>query len=201
MSGTRQKIQYSLALEPVERGETPVSGYQGAEPFVAKPAPQSPALTEPLMEEVCDRENLVRAWKRVRRNKGSPGMDGMTIDDAKDYLREHWPSIRSQLLKSGHIHVVDADLQSYFDTIPKDRLLALVGQKVSDRRILSLIEAFLEQGVLDGLDQWTPERGTPQGAVCTPLLSNIYLDPLDHLMEARGFAMVRYADDGVPRTH
>jgi RNA-directed DNA polymerase len=106
-----------------------------------------------------------------------------------------------ELLKSGHIHVVDADLQSYFDTIPKDRLLALVGQKVSDGRILALIEAFLEQGVLDGLDEWTPERGTPQGAVCSPLLSNIYLDPLDHLLEARGFAMVRYADDCVPRTH
>src|SRR2546430_17072778 len=99
MSGKRQQIQYSLAFEPGERGETPVSGYQGAEPFVAKPAPQSPALTEPLMEEVCDRENLVKAWKRVRRNKGSPGVDGKTIDDTKDYLREHWPSIRSQLLE------------------------------------------------------------------------------------------------------
>jgi RNA-directed DNA polymerase len=72
MSGTRQQIQYSLALEPADRGEPPVCGYQGAEPFVAKPAPQSPALTEPLMEEVCDRENLVRAWKRVRRNKSLP---------------------------------------------------------------------------------------------------------------------------------
>ena len=99
MSGKRQKIQYSLALEPVDRGETPVSGYQRAEPFVAKPAPQSPALTEQLMEEVCNRENLVRAWKRVRQNKGSPGVDGMTIENASDYLREHWPSIRSQLLE------------------------------------------------------------------------------------------------------
>src|ERR1700680_2296569 len=98
MSGKRQKIQYSLALEPVDRGESPVGGHQGAEPLVAKPAPESPALTEQLMEEVCDRENLQSAWKRVRRNKGSPGVDGMTIDDAKDYLREHWPSIRSQLL-------------------------------------------------------------------------------------------------------
>ena len=98
MSGTQQQIQYSLALEPGDRGEPRVSGYPGAEPFVAKPVPESPALTEQLMEEVCDRENLVRAWKRVRRNKGSPGVDGMTIDDAKDYLREHWPSIRSQLL-------------------------------------------------------------------------------------------------------
>src|SRR5260370_24027301 len=98
MSGKRQKIQYSLALEPVDRGEPPISSHQGAEPLVAKPAPESPALMEQLMEEVCNRGNLERAWKRVRRNKGSPGVDGMTIDDAKDYLREHWPSIRSQLL-------------------------------------------------------------------------------------------------------
>jgi RNA-directed DNA polymerase len=99
MTGTRQTIQYSLALEPVHQGETRVSGYQGAEPFVAKPAPESPALTEQLMEEVGDRENLVRAWKRVRQNKGSPGVDGMSIGDTRDYLREHWPSIRSQLLE------------------------------------------------------------------------------------------------------
>ena len=101
------------------------------------------------------------------------------------------------LLKAGYTHVVDADLKSYFETIPKDRLLARIGQKVADGRVLALVEAFLEQGVLDGLDEWTPEQGTPQGAVCSPLLSNIYLDPLDHLMEARGFAMVRYADDFV----
>src|SRR3984893_11251357 len=98
MSGTRQQIQYSLALEPGDRGEPPVSGHQGAEPFVAKPASESPAVTEQLMEEVCDRANLERAWKRVRRNKGSPGVDGMTIEDAKDYVGDHWPSIGSQLL-------------------------------------------------------------------------------------------------------
>ena len=98
MTGTRQTIQYSLALEPGDRGETSASGCQGTEPVVAKPAPQSPALTEQLMEEVCNRENLVRAWKRVRRNQGAAGVDGMTIDDARDYLREHWPCIRSQLL-------------------------------------------------------------------------------------------------------
>ena len=98
MSGKRQKTQYSLALEPADWGEAPVSGCQGAEPPVAKPTPKSPAAAEYLMEEVCDRENLERAWKRVRRNKGGPGVDGMTIDDATDDLREHWPSIRSRLL-------------------------------------------------------------------------------------------------------
>jgi RNA-directed DNA polymerase len=98
MTGKRQKTQYSLALEPKDRGETPVVEHPRAEPFVAEPAPESPAVTEQLMEEVCDGENLQSAWKRVRRNQGSPGVDGMTIDDAKTYLREHWPSIRSQLL-------------------------------------------------------------------------------------------------------
>jgi RNA-directed DNA polymerase len=102
-----------------------------------------------------------------------------------------------QLLEAGYVHIVDADLKSYFDTIPKQRLLALVGQKVSDGRLLALIEAFLEQGVLDGDREWIPEEGTPQGAVVSPLLSNIYLDPLDHLMAERGFEMVRYADDFV----
>jgi RNA-directed DNA polymerase len=99
MSGKRQKIQYSLALEPARQGEAPASGSKEAEPGVAKPAPQRPTLTEQSMEEVCDRANLVIAWKRVRQNKGSPGVDGMTINHAKGYLREHWPSIRSQLLE------------------------------------------------------------------------------------------------------
>src|SRR5246500_3197425 len=98
MSGTRQKIQYSLALVPEGGGEAPGRGHQGTEPPVAKPAPERPACAEQLMEEVCDRGNLVRAWKRVRSNKGSPGVDGMTIEGAKAYLREHWPNIRSQLL-------------------------------------------------------------------------------------------------------
>jgi RNA-directed DNA polymerase len=102
-----------------------------------------------------------------------------------------------ELLATGYVHIVDADLKSYFDTIPKDRLMALVGRKVTDGRILALVASFLEQGVLDGTREWTPEQGTPQGAVVSPLLSNIYLDPLDHLMAERGFEMVRYADDFV----
>ena len=102
-----------------------------------------------------------------------------------------------ELLQAGYIDVVDADLKSYFDTIPQDRLLALVGQKVSDGRVLDLTAAFLKQGVLDGLREWTPETGSPQGAVISPLLSTIYLNPLDHQMAQEGFEMVRYADDFV----
>jgi RNA-directed DNA polymerase len=102
-----------------------------------------------------------------------------------------------ELLKSGYNYIVDADLKSYFDTIPHDRLMTLVGQKVSDSRVLTLIEAFLKQGVLDGMREWTPEMGSPQGAVISPLLSNIYLNPLDHLMAKAGIEMVRYADDFV----
>jgi RNA-directed DNA polymerase len=265
----RQKIQYSLALEPVNQGETPVSSYQGAEPFVAKLASESPALTEQLMEEVCDRVNLVRAWKRVRRNKGSPGVDGMTIDDAKRYLREHWPSIRSQLLKgtyqpqpvkrveipkpdggvrklgvpcvvdrliqqallqvlqerwdptfSGHSYgfrpgrsahqavaqaqryiaagysvVVDLDLEKFFDRVNHDSLMARVAARVTDKRVLKLIRAFLKSGVMeDGLVS-PVEEGTPQGGPLSPLLSNLVLDDLDKELTRRGHRFCRYADD------
>jgi hypothetical protein len=101
MTGTRQMIQYSLALELAHQGETPVSGYQGAEPVVAMRAPESPASTEQLMEEVCDRENLVRAWKRVRQNKGSPGVDGMNIEQAShDEGLVKGTSKRLQLLRT-----------------------------------------------------------------------------------------------------
>lgn len=102
-----------------------------------------------------------------------------------------------QLLKKGHHFVVDADLKSYFDTIPHERLLERVEERVSDGRVLDLLRSYLKQGVLDGLEQWTPEDGTPQGAVISPLLSNIYLNPLDHLMARCGVEMVRYADDFV----
>jgi RNA-directed DNA polymerase len=101
------------------------------------------------------------------------------------------------LLNEGYVYVVDADLQSYFDTIPKARLLDRVGAKVSDRRVLRWVQMFLDQGVMDGLQEWTPVTGTPQGAVISPLLANIYLNPLDHLVAGAGFAMVRYADDFV----
>src|ERR1700756_4976968 len=268
MSGKRQKIQYSLALEPVSPGETPVSGYQGTEPFVAKPTTESPAA-EQLMEEVCERENLVRAWKRVRRNKGSPGVDGMTIDDARDYLREHWPSIREQLLRgtyqpqpvrrveipkpdggvrklgiptvldrfiqqavmqvlqrrwdptfsehshgfppkrsahqaiakaqqyiaAGHRWVVDLDLEKFFDGVNHDKLMAAIARRVTDKRVLQLIGAFLKVGVMENGLVSPAEEGTPQGGPLSPLLSNIVLDELDRELERRKHRFVRYADD------
>lgn len=102
-----------------------------------------------------------------------------------------------ELLKSGHVYVVDADLKSYFDTIPHDRLMNRVRERIADGRILKLIESFLKAGIISGLEEWDAEAGVPQGAVLSPLLSNIYLNPLDHQMMANGFAMVRYADDFV----
>jgi len=102
-----------------------------------------------------------------------------------------------RLLNAGSVYVVDADLKSYFDTINHQKLLERIREKVSDSRILKLIEMFLQQGIMDGLESWTPEQGSPQGAVISPLLANIYLNPLDHLMAGAGYAMVRYADDFV----
>jgi RNA-directed DNA polymerase len=102
-----------------------------------------------------------------------------------------------QLLKDGYTHVVDADLKGYFDSIPHDRLMARLQTKIADGRVLSLIEAFLQANIMEGTSEWTPASGAPQGAVLSPLLSNVYLDPLDHLMAEAGFEMVRYADDFV----
>ena len=112
---------------------------------------------------------------------------------AKDALRRV-----DTLLKADHIWVVDADLKSYFDTIPHERLLALVKARVADGRVMALVESFLRAGVLEENKGWQPtERGTPQGGVISPRLANLYLDPYDHLMERAGWEMVRYADDFV----
>ncbi len=91
---------------------------------------------------------------------------------------------------------MDADLKSYFDTIAHEKLMRLVEEKISDRKVLELIRSFLTQGVMESHKGWQPtERGTPQGAVVSPLLSNIYLDGLDHLLSHKGYQMIRYADD------
>ncbi|MFN6027812.1 MAG: group II intron reverse transcriptase/maturase, partial [Planctomyces sp.] len=111
---------------------------------------------------------------------------------AHDALR-----IVEQKLQAGCVYVVDADLKGYFDTIPKDRLLALVQEHISDSRMLHLIKLFLDQNILEELREWTPVAGVPQGAVLSPVMSNLYLNPLDHQMADSGFEMVRYADDFV----
>ena len=111
---------------------------------------------------------------------------------AKDALRRV-----VQLLKEGKKWVVDADLKSYFDTIPHEKLLARVEEQIADGRVLELVNAYLHQGVMSETAILLSEAGTPQGAVISPLLSNIYLNPLDHQMAKKGFEMVRYADDFV----
>jgi RNA-directed DNA polymerase len=110
----------------------------------------------------------------------------------RDALREV-----ARLIADGYTFVVDADFESYFDTIPHEPLMRRVEARVSDGRVLSLLRSWLNQDILDGMQQWTPATGTPQGAVISPLLANIYLHPLDELMAAHGHAMVRYADDFV----
>ena len=110
----------------------------------------------------------------------------------KEALREV-----ERLLREGYTFVVDADLKSYFDTIPHTQLLSRIEEKVSDGRVLELIEAFLKQDIVKEMKRWRPTGGTPQGAVISPLLGNVYLHPLDGHMQQKGYRMVRYADDFV----
>lgn len=112
---------------------------------------------------------------------------------AKDALRRV-----NELVKLGYAHVVDADLKSYFDTIPHEKLMGLVKSRVADGRMLALVEGFLKAGVMEATQGWkASEQGTPQGGVISPLLANLYLNPLDHEMARQGWEMVRYADDFV----
>jgi RNA-directed DNA polymerase len=111
---------------------------------------------------------------------------------AKDALREV-----DRMLKEGYTHVVDADLERCFDTIPHQRLRERVAERISDGRVLRLVDSWLAQDILAGVQRWTPTAGTPQGAVLSPLLANCYLHPLDVHLRRQGYAMVRYADDFV----
>jgi RNA-directed DNA polymerase len=270
VSVKRQKTQQlQLAFMSESRGESPTADVQGTEAPTAKRGPESPAGTEQLMEAVCKRENLWKALKQVQANKGSGGVDGMTVKQLPGYLAQDWPAIREQLLagtyqpqavkrveipkadggvrqlgiptvldrfiqqavmqvlqeqwdrtfsqhsyafrpgRSAHQAVaaaqqhigdgcrwvVDIDLESFFDRVNHDRLMASIAKRVKDKRVLRLIRAFLNAGVMsDGLVSPTDE-GTPQGGPLSPLLSNLVLDELDRALESRGHRFVRYADD------
>jgi len=110
----------------------------------------------------------------------------------KDALREV-----DKHLKEGYTHVVDADLKGYFDSIPHPLLKERIEERISDGRLLELLAGWLRQDIVKGLERWTPTGGTPQGAVISPLLANLYLHPLDERMARLGYRMVRYADDFV----
>ncbi len=134
-----------------------------------------------VIEPICEREFAEHSYG-FRPGRG-----------CKDALRRV-----DGLLEQGRTWVVDADLKSYFDTIPHDKLMARVAELISDGGLLGMLEQYLKAGVMEGLKGWEPtEQGTPQGAVISPTLSNLYLNPLDHLMAAAGYAMTRYADDFV----
>lgn len=223
-----------------------------------------------LIDKVYRRENLESAYKKVRKNRGSGGVDHVTVErygrdldrelgglaedlktvtyepraarrayidkpGSKDKRPLGIPTVRDRVcegalrhvlepiferefannshgfrpgrsakdalrevdlgLKGGKLYVVDADLKRYFDTIPQERLLARIGERVADGRVMELLRQMLERGVLEEREWRATETGTPQGGVISPLLANIYLNPLDHQMEQSGLKMVRYADD------
>lgn len=224
---------------------------------------------ERLMERVVERGNLLCALRRVKRNDGSPGIDGMTVEMLPAYLKEHWPAIKVSLLegtyepqpvrrvaipkagggvrplgiptvldrfiqqallqvlqaewdgsfsdhsygfrpgrsahqavlcaqkylRSGYSWVVDMDLEKFFDRVNHDKLMSLVRERVSDRRVLKLVNRYLKAGVMIGELPCPTEQGTPQGGPLSPLLANVLLDELDRELERRGHRFVRYADD------
>jgi len=265
----RQKNQYRVAFPEESRGAAPMASVGGTESELAKRKAESPA-TEQWMEEVCERENCKQALPRVKANKGSPGIDGMTVDQLSGHLKEHWPAIREQLSSgsytpqpvrrveiakpdggvrqlgiptvldrfiqqavmqilqrswdgtfSEHRHgfgpkrsahqaveqaqqyqtegyrwVVDVDLEKFFDRFNHDRLLAKIAERVSDKRLLRRIGAFLRAGAMENGLVSPAEEGTPQGGPLSPVLSNIVLNELDQELERRGQRFTRDADDG-----
>jgi RNA-directed DNA polymerase len=270
MDDQRQKTEVQLAFWEEERGEAPRIIPVGTESSAAKRGTESPAITEPSMEEVCERENCKQALKRVKANKGSPGVDGMTVHELPGFLQQHWPAIWEQLLSgtykpqpvrrkeidkpdgggvrklgiptvldrfiqqavmqvlqkrwdrafsdhsygfrpgrsahqaveaaqqyiaAGYRWVVDLDLEKFFDRVSHDKLMGKIAERVSDKRLLKLIRAFLRAGVMEGGLVSPVDEGTPQGGPLSPLLSNLVLDEFDRELERRGHRFARYADD------
>src|SRR6202048_4853946 len=269
MSDKRQKNQLVLAFTEEGRSEAPKASQEGTESRTAKCETERPARHEQWMEEVCKRENCWQAYKRVKANKGSSGIDGMKVGELSDYLKQHWPSIREQLLNGtyeprpvrrveipkpdggirklgiptvldrliqqavmqvlqrrwdptfsessygfrpgrsaqqavaqaqkyiaeGHGWCVDLDLEKFFDRVNHDKLMGQIAKRVGDKRLLKLIRAFLNAGVMENGLVSPSVEGTPQGGPLSPLLSNLVLDELDRELERRGHRFVRYADD------
>jgi RNA-directed DNA polymerase len=269
MSEKRQKNQWQLALPFDEGSEAPRVETEGTEAPRARRETENPAGNQRLMEEVCERENRRKALKRVRANQGSPGIDGMTVDELPEYLEQHWPAIRERLMSGtyqpepvlrvemdkpdggvrklgiptvvdrmvqqmvqqvlqeqwdptfsehsygfrpgrstkqavaqaqqyiaeGYGWCVDFDLEKFFDRVNHDKLMGAIAKRVEDKRVLKLIRAFLNAGVMEGGLVSPSVEGTPQGGPLSPLLSNLVLDELDRELERRGHRFVRYADD------
>ena len=269
MDDHRQKNQLELAWREETRGEAPKLIPAGTESSAAKRGTENPAITESLMEEICERENCKQALKRVKANKGSPGVDGMAVQALPGFLQQHWPAIREQLLSgtykpqpvkrveipkpdggvrelgiptvrdrfiqqavmqvlqkrwdrtfsehsygfrlgrsahqaveaaqqhiaAGYRWVVDLGLEKFFDRVGHDKLMAKIAERVSDKRLLKLIRAFLRAGVMEGGLVSPVDEGTPQGGPLSPLLSNLVLDEFDRELERRGHRFARYADD------
>jgi len=217
----RETLEFAWAKVEANKGAAGVDG-QSVERFAARADVYLTELSTALRED----SYRPQAIKRVEIPKGDGRMRPLGIPTVKDRIvqqavrlviepifesgfcdgsygfrpeRGCHDALREvdRLLKEGYTHVVDADLQSYFDTIPHERLMARVEGRVSDGRVLDLIRGWLQADILHGLERWTPTEGSPQGAVISPLLANIYLDPLDRLMAEHGYPMVRYADDFV----
>src|SRR3989441_276239 len=268
-SDKRQNVQGQLDFSSPPAGEAREAKREETESPSAVHDPESPASTNRLMEEICERGNLKQALWQVKANKGSAGVDGMTVGGISDYLKQHWPAIREQLLSGtyepkpvrrveipkrdggvrklgiptlldrfiqqavmqvlqrrwdrafsdhsygfrpgrsaqqavaqaqqyiaeGHGWCVDLDLEKFFDRVNHDKLMGQIAKRVEDKRLLKLIRAFLNAGVMENGLVSPSVEGTPQGGPLSPLLSNLVLDEFDRELERRGLRFARYADD------